>query len=113
MSGRPRARRRADAALATVPTAASPAPILPEAPIHVTIQGALTPREALEAVEVTASWNGAASTPTACSTSEGTRTFTCEHTYTAPSSIKGYPITLRVKDDEGNQASHQLSVHIP
>lgn len=79
---------------------------------RVIIEGELSPREALEPVQVTASWNGAASTQEPCSMTASSRTFACEHTYTSPSSIKGYPVTLRVQDDEGNQAAHQLSVRV-
>ena len=81
--------------------------------VHVTIAGQLSPREAVEPVQVTASWNGAGSSQTPCSVGESSRTFMCEHTYTSPSSIKGYPVTLRVQDDEGNQSAHQLTVRIP
>lgn len=79
---------------------------------RVIIDGELSPREALEPVQVTASWNGAASTQEPCSMTASSRTFACEHTYTSPSGIKGYPVTLRVQDDEGNQAAHQLSVRV-
>jgi hypothetical protein len=88
-------------------------PILPEGPFHITVTGSLTPREVLEPVQVAASWNGAASVGEPCSMAESSRTFTCEHTYTAPSTIKGYPVTLRVQDDEGNLASHQISIKVP
>ena len=79
---------------------------------RVIVEGELSPREALESVQVTASWTGAASSETSCSMKEGTRSFACEHTYTSPSPQKGYPVTLRVQDDEGNQATHQVSVRV-
>jgi hypothetical protein len=43
----------------------------------------------------------------------GGRHFQCEHTYTAASGLKGYPIVLRVRDDEGNLSMHPTSVKIP
>ena len=89
------------------------AAIVADPAVNVTITGELSPREALEPVQVTASWNGAASTQEPCSTVVSSRSFTCEHTYTSPSGIKGYPVTLRVQDDEGNHAAHQLAIHIP
>ena len=81
--------------------------------VNVTIEGNLTPREALEPVQVTATWDGGSSSQTPCSMNTGTRSFRCEHTYTSPSPVKGFPVTLRVQDDEGNQATHQLSVKVP
>ena len=84
-----------------------------DAEVHVTIEGDLIPREALEPVQVSATWDGGTTSQSPCTLKVSSRHFQCEHTYTSPSPLKGFPVTLRVQDDEGNQATHQLSVKIP
>ena len=76
--------------------------------VYVTIEGRLAPPEAREPVQVTASWS---SSPCPVQTAE--RRFRCEQTLTDPTGRKGHPVLLRVRDDEGNEATLQVSVTIP
>ena len=80
---------------------------------RVTIDGDLAPPGLLEPVQVAASWNGPGSPQVPCSVEPTRRHFTCETTYAAPSGPTGYPVSLRVRDDEGNEGTHQLTVSIP
>jgi len=81
----------------------------------VVVEGDLVDPGSADTISVEAAWGDPSDkVPTACSMSNGSRRFRCEHTYSAPWGLpRTYHIGLRAIDDDGGLANHQTSVRLP
>jgi len=78
----------------------------------VVVEGDVVDPGTKDVLQVTASWNDPASPnqTSACTMSNNTRHFVCEHVYPASIRAETLRISLAVKDDDGGQGVYQVGV---